>query len=937
MHFIKQMLPQQGLYCSAQVNPNGGFIHRFFKTTEQLITYVNMQDAAGYTMYVAQASYKTTDNRKTENASHVRNFFFDIDCGAEKFAQTPDKAYLTQRDGVDAIKEFTALLKLPLPSIVVSGFGLYAHYLIDEDIPADKWKVLASILKKVANATGFRQDPSRTSDTSSVLRPVGSTNRKKGESRPVKLVHLSQSMPLATFVTALEAAAKKHKITASALALPTQFKGLNDDFTSGIEGPPSSLLIIANKCAQIGRVRDSLGNVDEPLWYNFLGMARHTIEGKEITILHDWSKGHADYTPEGTQAKLEQLILGDYGPTTCEKFGSDNPAGCVACPHANSIKSPIVLGRPEPVSIATEEEEKIAPAGFRRTDSGMQYADDNGQWHQFYAYDLYLENIAHDTSLGYETVTVSHCMAFSGKYASFSVRSSLIHDPKALLMVLADNHVQTTAGEGRKQMISYIDAAMEQLRANRKLVDLHVQMGWREDGEHKSFVLGEALFRKDEAPRLVGFAKNVPEAVRSFKSQGDLSEWRKTTTYLGRPGMEPFAFAFLAGAFGAPLIKFTGYAGAMVALIGDSGIGKTLVGEWIMSVYGDSSKLILLKDDTRNFLVQRLGMYGSLPLYIDEISNIEGQELSDLVYKITQGRDKGRLSRNGSERSIINQWNTIAVASSNHSLLDKLSSLKADASAEINRVMEVEAGAVPAFGREEATGVYRVFKENYGVAGAKYIQYITDNQNQHREKIDTIVRSLDLSTGAKAEERFWSAVTGAAIYGGLIASRLGLIDFSVAKILAWAKEHIVRAREDKKDSVVNYSDMLGQFLDANMRGTLVCTGNGPKEMVSIIREPTSPLVCRIDIDRHRLYISRSILKAYLEKNYASYSKLKTSLDKYGALLDINKRKVLGGGTFFSGTQQPVWEIDLTCPGLGYRALGVVKNLSEKKRDFGERR
>lgn len=932
MHFIKQMLPQQGLYCSAQALSTGGFAHRFFETADQLINYITLNDAAGHTMYVAQASYKTTESRKTENASFVRNFFFDIDCGTEKFAQTPDKAYPTQKDGCAAIKEFAAVMKLPLPAVINSGNGLYAKWLIDEDIPAEKWKVLAGILKKVAQAAGFKQDPSRTSDTSSVLRPVGSTNRK-GDPKPVTLLHLSQSMPLTAFVTALEAAAKKFKVEATTLALPTQFKGLNDDFTSGIEGPASSLLIVAQKCAQVRKVRDSLGDVNEPLWYNFLGMARHTTEGKEITILHDWSKGHADYTPEGTRAKLDQLVMGDYGPTTCEKFGSDNPSGCVACPHANSVKSPIVLGRPEPVSIATEEDEKVSPKGFRRTDEGLQYEDDT-KWHRFYPYDLFLENIAYDASLGYEVVTVSHKMAFSGEYTNFSLRSSLIHDPKALLMILADNHVQTTGADGRKQMVNYVDAAMEQLRANRKLANLHSQMGWRDGEEHKTFVLGEKLFRKDEEVSQVGFAKNVPEAARAFKTEGSLAEWRKTTTYLGLPGMEPFAFAFLAGAFGAPLIKFTGYAGAMVALIGESGIGKTLLGEWIMSVYGDSQKLVLLKDDTRNFLVQRLGLYGSLPLYVDEISNIEGQELSDLVYKITQGRDKGRLSRNGSERAIINSWSTIAIASSNHSLLDKLSSLKADASAEINRIMEVEACAVDAFGREEATGVYRVFRENYGVAGAEFIKYITDKQDQHRDKIDTIVRSLDLSTGAKAEERFWSAVTGAAIYGGLVASHLGLIDFSVAKILAWAKTHILRARAEKKDSVVNYSDMLGMFLDVHMRGTMVCSGNGPKELVQPIREPTAPLVCRIDTDRHRLYISRSTLKAFLEKNYGSYSKLKNELERTGALLDTNKRKVLGGGTFYSGTQQPVWEIDLTCPGLGYRALGIVKNLEDKKKGMG---
>lgn len=929
MHFLTQLLPTKGLYCAAQLASSGGFIHKFFDTTEALITHLETQDKAGHTVYVAQASYKTSDSRKTENASYVRNFFFDCDCGLDKFEQTPDKAYPTQRDGLEAIKLFAQALKLPLPSVVNSGNGLYAHWLIDEDIPADKWKALATILKKVATASGFKQDPSRTSDTSSVLRPPGSTNRKKGVEKLVRLGHLSAPLPLQTFITALEAAAKRLKVEATTLQVPSQFKGLNDEFTSGAEGPPSSLLIVADKCAQVRKVRDTLGNVDEPTWYNFIGMARFTTEGKDGDILHQWSSGHADYTQEATNRKIIQHELAGYGPTTCAKFGADNPSGCVACPHANSIKSPILLGRPDPVALVTEEED-LTPEGFRRSEEGLFY-DDEGKWHRFYPYDLFVANIANDATLGYEVATIRHQMAFSKEYKQFSVRASLLHDPKALLMSLADNHVQTTGGDTRKQMLNYIDNAMSQMRKNRRLASLHSQMGWKDENGEQTFILGEQIFRKNDEPEVTGFAKNVPEAGRAFHPYGDLEEWKATTRYMSLPGMEPFAFAFLAGAFGAPLVKFTGYAGAMVALIGDSGIGKTLLGEWIMSVYGDSQKLILLKDDTRNFLVQRLGLYGSLPLYIDEISNIEGQELSDLVYKITQGRDKGRLSRSGTERAMINAWSTIAVASSNHSLVDKLSALKTDASAEMNRILEIDAFAVKGFDRRESTEVYHTFRANYGLAGPVFIDYVTNHQDVHRDKIDMIVRALDVSTDARPEERFWSAVAGAAIYGGLIAKSLGLINFDIAPIIAWVKKHLVSARKNKIEMVTNYTDLLGQFLDAHSAGAIVTTHNNPKEVVAIIREPRSALIYRVNEDTKRLYISRHALKAYLEKTYGSYTKLKKELERCGALLDTNKRKVLGGGTYFGGSQQPVWEIDLDCVELGRKTLSLVKALEEPER------
>ena len=928
MHFLEKILPSQGLYCSAQAVPGGGFIHKYFNSIDGLVEQIERQDRAGHTMYVAQATYKTPESRKTANASHLRNFFFDVDCGQAKFEQTPDKAYPTQRDGVDAIKAFAAEMGLPRPSIVVSGYGLYAHWAIDEDIEVDKWRSLAKILKEVATKAGFKQDPSRTSDASSVLRPVGTTNRKKAEERLVQLAYNAEPITLKTFTDALNAAAAKHKVLALPLQLPQQFKGLNDDFTSGITGPPSSIYRVADHCAQVRKVRDTLGNVDEPLWYAFLQLGNFTEEGKQIWILHEWSKGHPDYTSENTLKKINQLLKQpNIGPTTCERFGSENPTGCIGCEYANKIKTPLVLGREEAPSVATEEEEAVLPTGFKRTDQGMLFSEDGTVWHKFYPYDIYITSISFDSTLGYEVATVRHKLPISDTYAQFTVRSALMHDPKSMLMCLADNHVQTTGGEARKQMINYIDAAMAQMRAKRKLTDLHSQMGWHEIDGQQSFVLGEQLITKDAEQQTIGFAKNVPDAARAFCAKGELTIWKGGTKYLGLRGMEPFAVSFLAAAFGAPLFKFTGFAGALVALIGDSGIGKTVLGGLIMSVYGNPEKLVLLKDDTKNFLVQRLGLYGSLPLYVDEVSNIEGQDLSELVYKITQGRDKGRLGRSGQERAVINSWNTVALVSSNHSLIDKLSTLKADASAEINRIMEIEVSAIPEFGREEATAMRRAYTENYGVSGAIYLQYLADHQDQHRDKIDAIIKALDASTGSSPDERYWSALGGCMIYSGLIAKKLGLIDFEIAPLIPWIKQHILTAREVKSDSVVNYSDYLGQFLDANMRGVLVVTGvSGKEHQVSEKRLPTGNLVARLEDDTQRLFVSRAVLKEYLERHYGSYSKLKTTLEKCGALIDSNKRKVLGAGTIFSGSQQPVWEIDLTCRALGNRALHIVRKI-----------
>jgi len=924
--FVTKVLPRSGFYCAARLNPSGGFIHRFFDNVESLCNHITAMDGQGHTMYFAQASFLTNENRKQVNVQHLRSFFFDIDCG-------PEKPYLTQKDGAVALQEFVRAADLPMPSIVNSGNGLYAYWHLTEDVAPDKWGVVARALKHVATSLNFKIDPVRTADTASVLRPVGSHNRKNVV-KDVKLLYEADELPLQRFIDLLSLAAAKQKAPMRGLTPPRSAgKGINDEFTSGIEGPEYSLLQIADRCAQIREVRDRNGDVPEPVWYGFIGLARFTLEGKDEEIILDWSSGHPDYSESATRAKILHHEESGVGPTTCVKFGGDNPQGCVGCKYADKIKSPIVLGKPDPEAIAVPKEEaELLPHRYKRTTDGL-FVNDEGVLIKFYPCDLYTEKIAYDHSLGYETVTIRHRLPVTGEYKEFALRASLIHDKKQLLMTLGDNHVQVSGGESRNIMCAYIDDCMAALRSRRRLSTLYSQMGWRHDGVENVFVLGESVYRPGCEPELAGFARSLPPVARAFTTQGSLEEWRRGTSNLGLPGMEPLAFAFLAGAFGAPLLKFTGYAGAMVALVGKSGIGKTLLGEWIMSVYGDPQRLIMLKDDTRNALVSRLGVYGSLPVYIDEISNIEAQDLSDLVYRVTQGRDKARLNRNAVEKEGINSWNTIAVCSSNHSLIDKLSSYKSDASAEINRIMEIGVRAVDTFGRDTATQTLRTFRENFGVAGPVYARYLTEHQEHHLAKLDAVGRMLDERAGARPDERFWSAVASCAIYGGLIASRLGIINFSVTPIIDWLVDTISGLRSDKQELVVSETDTLGQFLDEHSVNALV-TSNNSEKLCSIIREPRGRLIYRINTDTHRLFISRAEIKTWAHKKFVSYSELRRNLEDIGALVTTDKRAVLGAKTYIGGTQQPCWEIDLTCPSLGRTVVGIVKQIETGKTAVG---
>jgi hypothetical protein len=364
----------------------------------------------------------------------------------------------------------------------------------------------------------------------------------------------------------------------------------------------------------------------------------------------------------------------------------------------------------------------------------------------------------------------------------------------------------------------------------------------------------------------------------------------------------------------------------MVAMLGASGVGKTLVGTWIASTYGEPNRLIMLKDDTKNALIGRLGAYGNLPLYIDEVTNIDPEELSELTYRITQGRDKARLNRNATERTINNQWQTLAVVSSNSSIVDKLSGMKQDASPELNRVLEFSVPQTAQLNRDTATGIYRAITENYGSAGVEYIKYLVAHQAEHQEKIDKIVALLDAQTGAKNEERYWSAIAGVTLYGAACAQKLGLIRFDVKRLFTWVVETIKEMRVTKKEVVNTALDSLGQMIDDFADHRLIIG----KTDTSLVR-PRGALFIRIEVDTDFLFISRGKVQEWCTRNHASYTAMKNHLSRIRVLVNANARKVLGSRTEFAGSQQPVWVLDLKHPEMGKYQVALTDEVKVREK------
>ncbi|MEF8699333.1 MAG: primase-helicase family protein [Candidatus Accumulibacter sp. UW20] len=330
LEFLQQILPGTGLVVLAELRtrPDGSsWIHHKFADIASAAAAVERFTAAGRTIYHACSTFKEDLQKRfrtQENAGWQRAFWVDADVDPANPAKYANKKAALQ-DAVRACKE----LGLPSPTVVDSGGGLHLYWPMAEDMTTAVWTPIAEQFKARLTAIGFKQDPSRTADSASVLRPVGSFNRKREPARPVVSRFVGRPMQLADFAAAVGAVVSAATITQAA--------DDNDDLGGGMEYPASSADRIIQFCPTLAHVATLLGNVGEPLWHKMIGVIKHTTEGE--ARCHEWSAGHPAYCATDTQQKIDNWAT---GPSTCASLKQTAENQCAGC--TQTCKSPIQLG-----------------------------------------------------------------------------------------------------------------------------------------------------------------------------------------------------------------------------------------------------------------------------------------------------------------------------------------------------------------------------------------------------------------------------------------------------------------------------------------------------------------------------------------------------------------------------------------------------------------
>lgn len=822
LEFLSRVLPppSYGTYVGTYTRKKGGFWNEGFATLEELTQYSlnaasNNIDKAYFALGVFTDNYgpnkdgKDIWQRQAAQAVAFKTLAIDVDCGA-------DKPYADQATGMSELIRFIKETGMPVPMVISSGNGLHCYWTLDKVILKAQWVQVSTGLKQLCQKHKFTIDWSKVHDASMVLRPVGTINSKGNH--PVRLIKDAGPYEL-DILSAIIGKAANFVVAGSPPPKNTSAKATNalvDALLAGTEYPPVDSHKIEQNCPLIHKLTMNGGEgVPENQWHKVLGVASKCIDPAGTAIR--WSKGHAAYTEQNTLHKMSRWDT--VGPPLCTTLEKEFPGGCETCQFRTLVNTPVQLGIPKAEKLPPPSPEDTRPSPFAdppdpyvRSVSGV-YAQANGVPLQVCDYDLFPTQIVRDPANLFDESIWAWDKPHVG-YTNIRVRSSFIFTEKSdeLVKHLTDNGVLLMNKQQRSAIGGYMRAYMQSLQKHQASTDLYDSFGWKDD--YKAFVLGDTEFRKNDKGEVVGTQIGVSKTLTSkglaqaIHTKGNADLWKTWTKTLSYPTMEGHAFA-LGSAFAAPLVALTGLTGSLLSLLGETGLGKSTMIEWINSVYGNHHLLGIGKG-TQMAFAERMGLMAHMPVTIDEVTEMPPEQASDLAYWATQGRDKSRKTE-----SVPRIWALPVIVTTNRSIREK-SMFGGQAEAVSMRILEFTFTDNVLFSgpKEMGAKVRDVIWNNYGHAGRLYIMGLVGmGRDELVRQINLAALELERDFGVifNSKERYWKMIVFLNHLGNSLARKMGIIMYDAAPATQWALDRLPIQRVQIANGLLDSYDLAAQY------------------------------------------------------------------------------------------------------------------------------
>ena len=914
--FYKKILPSQGIYCVADINPaTGKTTHKFVESIDDIEPAVKKLISKNTNIFVALAAFKGY-SRKVDSAVSLRSFFVDLDVGETK-------EYKSKEEALEALTKFVVDNDLPPPTRVDSGGGVHAYWPLDVDVLVDEWKHYADAFKQYCISKGLKIDPVVTADPARILRCPDTFNQKSNPPMPTGLI--DKEVIFYSFEAFKEflgvATYEDNSLDELIRSLPKG--GLSEDqkmasghynFETNFEELTKASLE-GTGCDQIKYILENVATITEPLWRAGLSVAYNCVDG--ATAIHNMSQGHPGYTREKTERKVIPLKDSSY---TCKKFDEINGGICATCPNFEKVRKPIEITKEfkssssQPVAQVVEqvitEVPQVEPTvkEVPQVNINIPLADPFKPITQ-----VNTNNQLVNVSINNVIQLPSELYPFEyGRTGGLYVHSTKPlkegekpEKPKLLTPyeVYPLKRIDSTA-DGECLLIRVItphdpvneflfpikyayaqDKFKEIMSSKRVLFDpngvllfmnyfikwgqylmnkqsaeiMRMQMGWTPGRE--AFVVGtreltrtNGVISSPTSPLCQGIAKHLSQV-------GSYETWQEAANKLNRPSLELHAFTLLTG-FGSVLMDYTSTSGVTICLTGESGAAKTGALYANLSVWGNPKDLSVL-DATENGMTGRyLGLH-NITFGLDEVGNILPKTLSQLIHKISQGKSKIRMQASvNAEREHEMSASMIAVFTSNHSLYDKLTTLKKDPNGEVARLIEFSVHKPEAFAADANLGreIFDKFRFNYGWAGQEFIFALYKKDNSIiQSMVDKWCLRFKSDFGEDTAYRFYENLIAATMTAGEIAVEAGIVQYDVDRIYRRIVGEMIAIRDNVvRINKIDYESVLSDYINKNQGGILAFKDN------KIIMEPRfSAFVIRVENDAQMMWISKAEFDKYL--------------------------------------------------------------------------
>ena len=884
--FLKTILPEHGVKYIMRLIPRPGnplgdaTVHEVLGDVEDVAARVLELDRKypTHNIYFALATYKEAQyrtkeipdkvnggtkeftyvvGRKQSNTHHVKSLWMDWDVGKDN----PD-SYATRDDALAGLKKYIKATGLPLPIIVSSGYGLHTYWVLSEEVTSAEWDKTASLQRVVMRHLGIKFDPSRDKDSSSVLRPPGTHNKKPG--KPDQLVKVVRgevtALPLQEYRRLLKKYVDENQLGAQIRTDAPAFAQGAGNLTGATVKPeyPDSYAEIAVKhCAQMQYYAET--GCPTELWYINLGLLKSFKDGHKFA--HEWSAKHSDYEYEKTQLKYEQW---PYGPTTCDQFREKNAGVCQGCKMPCSTRpkgSPISLGQTEEVKkpnlleIAAESEDTAVSVSHAIADSGAESLDDGVPlgWPERFGFNRsvdggYIYKRVLSPAGVWEEVKIASTLFYPveqirdedgtyvfrmhvwvrGKVREFLLPTKFTADPRSLKMQLHANQIHVI---DEKSTADYLSNYMHRLQQMKTETDTYQQMGWKHDNE--AFLIGDTLITATEERKVI-LSKSFPDELRTaFSVKGTKEAWiAAVDTLYNQPNGEPHMFAICA-AFGSvlnPLLGYSEWNGIPYALTSDnSGYGKSTVNKIAMSIWMHQTRDTIVADSTPKAILGMASAYNNVPFLLDEVTSYlkDPVDQVDILYALSNGTPRKGMGKNGTVRQNRPGWCGSFAMTGNRNIMHQVASSNINPEAAQMRVFEIDLEAYPRltamdrnhpdytqYNAEHGAITRSIVDECYGHIGVEYIRHVIKNRDAVTQRLLKLSEQMSkhMEGGDATKERYYYHLITCTLIGGKIAKELGFINFDLDHLRDWCVAHVKRLRGLVRDASLTAQDHFANMM-----------------------------------------------------------------------------------------------------------------------------